>query len=211
VDPEQQDKRLAAIRASVRQYLAGIEAAESVFPLGALHLGASLIDALARLTCDENGGDFAQYKRFVTKYLPSEYHVDDLPKQLYAGLRAAGLHNLSVGRGLALMDGQLELDRPMHLRVDSQGRRIIRVEEFLAHLRLAVDAWENDINGDDELKKRLVDRERRNPVFEIIMIETLENSVATTSSLAATGIAGYPMMATASASAAVGRNRFGSR
>jgi hypothetical protein len=108
------------------------------------------------------------------------------------------------------MDGQL--DRAMHLRLDSYGRRIIRVQELLGHLRAAVDAWENDVNEHDELKERVVERERRNPVFEIIMIEIPETfeSVATTSSLAATGVADYPMKGvTVSASAAVGPTRFG--
>jgi hypothetical protein len=209
VDPKRLDTRLATIRASVRQYLGGIEATASVFPLGALHLAASLIDALARLTCDAKGGDLARYEWFLKRYLPSVYQVDDLPKQLYAGLRSVGLHNLSVGRRLALMDGQL--DRATHLKVDSRGRRIIRVEEFLGDLRSAVDSWENDVNEHDELKERVVERERRNPVFEIIMIEIPETfqSVATTSSLPVTGVAHYPMTGvTASASAAVGSTRF---
>jgi hypothetical protein len=156
VDDEYQDKRLATIATSVWQYLRGIEATASVFPMGALHLAASLIDALARLTGDEKGGDMAQYEWFVRRYLPSAYHVDDLPRQLYAGLRSVGLHNLSVGRRLALMDGQL--DRDTHLRVDRNGRRIIRVEEFLGDLRAAVNAWARDVNEHGELKRRVVKR-----------------------------------------------------
>jgi hypothetical protein len=211
VESQERDKRLATIRSSVRQYLAGIEATAIVFPLGGLHLGASLIDALARLTCDEQGGDIAQYMRFVRKYLPTAYDVDDLPKQLYAGVRAVGLHNLSVGRRLALMDGQL--DRSMHLSLDGHGRRIIRVEEFVTDLRSAVGAWEKDLDEYDELRKRILDRERRNPVYDIIMVEAPEtfDSVAPTSTVPATGVADYPMRAPVSASAAVGPVDFNSR
>ena len=200
MDPERREQRLVAIRASVGQYLDGIEATAPIFPLGALHLGACLIDVLARLTCDEKGTDVSRYERFVWKYLPSRYQVGDLPKQLYAGVRSVGLHNLSVGRKLALMDGQL--DRAIHLRLDSHGRRIIRTDEFVQDLRSAVEAWNRDLDEQDELKERVVKRERRNPVFEVISIEVANESrqIMSTTAHFATDVA--------VASAAVGPNRF---
>lgn len=72
----------------MRQYLDGIDQTARVFPLGALHLAASLIDVLARLTC--NGNDQAQYVHFIEGYLPLEYKDDDLPKRIYQGLRNLG-------------------------------------------------------------------------------------------------------------------------
>lgn len=113
-----------------------------------------------------------------------------MPKQLYAGLRSVGLHNLSVGRGLALMDGQLQ--HATHLKRDLHGRTIIRVEEFISDLRAAVRAWERELQRDAALRARVVERERRNPVFEVVMVEVpnVVGPVATTTGHFATGVFG---------------------
>ena len=191
MDSRRQSERIAAIQRSVQDYLAGIEATAKVFPLGSLHLAASLIDVLARHTSERaQGGDAGQYEQFVREYLPSGYQGDDWPKQLYAGLRSVGLHNLSVGRGLALMDGQLQ--HATHLKRDLHGRTIVRVEEFITDLCSAVRAWEHKLQRDAALRAQVVERERRNPVFEIVMVEVpnVVGPVETTTGQLATDVFG---------------------
>jgi len=58
-----------------------------VFALGALHLAASLIDVLARLTMNPSDTDEERYERFVRAYFPPEYSGDDLPRRLCRELR----------------------------------------------------------------------------------------------------------------------------
>jgi hypothetical protein len=168
VTTEDPNGRLITIRDAVRQYLDGIDRTARVFPLGALHLGASLIDVLARLTCNGRD-DQARYTRFVQDYLPPEYTHGDLPERIYQGLRNLGLHNLLIGPKLALMDGQM--DRATHLKPDRDGRIIVRLEEFIGDLRSAVLKWERSLQQSEALRRLVVDRERRKPVFEIVMIE----------------------------------------
>jgi hypothetical protein len=88
------------------------------------------------------------------------------------------------------MDGQLQ--HPTHLKSDVDGRRIIRVEEFICDLRAAVRTWERELQGDSVLRARVVERERRNPVFEIVMINVpnVVGSVRTTTGHIATGVFG---------------------
>lgn len=152
-----------------------------------------MIDVLARLS-SEDRRDKARYEWFVETYFPSEYARDDVPGQLYVGLRNSGLHYLSVGRRLALMDGQM--DRPMHLERDEHGRRIIRLEEFVRDLRVAVDRWEEDLQQNEALRTRVLERERHNPVFEVVMI----NVPAVLGGVTMTSV---PIVSVASASAAV--------
>lgn len=126
-----------------------------------------MIDVLARLSSVDTR-DKARYEWFVRSYFPSQYRAGDLPALLYIGLRNSGLHYLSVGRKLTLMDGQL--DKAMHLKPDDQGRTVLRLEEFVADLRRAVERWEDDVREDQSLRDRVLANERRNPVFEIMMI-----------------------------------------
>ena len=152
----------------MESYLAGVDQTAAVFPLGALHLASSMIDVLSRFSSADTR-DKHRYEWFVESYFPSQYARDGLPAQLYIGLRNSGLHYLSVGRGLALMDGQM--DRAMHLKSDEQGRTIIRLEGFLRDLRRAVQRWEDDVRRDDALRTRVLAKEQRNPVFEVVMIQ----------------------------------------
>jgi hypothetical protein len=140
----------------------------TVFPLGALHLASSMIDVLARLSSADTR-DKERYKWFVASYFPSQYGREGLPAQLYIGLRNSGLHYLSVGRNLTLMDGHL--DRAMHLKSDEEGRTILRVEEFVRDLRRAIERWEQDLRRDEAIRNRVLANERRNPVFEVVMIK----------------------------------------
>jgi hypothetical protein len=193
------ESRLLTIRNAVQDYLRGIERTATVFPLGALHLGASLIDALARLSCDKKG-DQARYERFLQDYFPPEYAGNDLPTRLHQGLRNLGLHNLSVGPSLALMDGQM--DRLTHLKLDNEDRTIIRLEEFLRDLRFAVTSWERSLQKDEALRRRVIERERRKPVFEIVMIEVLVRGAVTMT----TASAGTTTTVAASAAVQPGRS-----
>jgi hypothetical protein len=58
----------------------------------------------------------------------------------------------------------------VHLKPDDQGRTVLRLEEFVADLRRAVERWEDDVREDQSLRDRVLANERRNPVFEIMMI-----------------------------------------
>jgi predicted ATPase len=100
VDSRHQAERIAAIQTSVRDYLVGIEATAKVFPLGALHLAASLIDALARLTFERaRGGDAAQCEQFVREYFPIGYHADDLPGSFTRGFGLLACTTSRLGAG----------------------------------------------------------------------------------------------------------------
>ena len=164
--PEDVNARVSTIKSAVRQYLDGIDRTAATFPLGALHLAASLIDVLARLTSREKD-DLRRYEHFFREYFPVEYNANDLPAQLYSGLRSVGLHNLSVGRNLALMDGQMHVSP--HLAVVN-GLTIVRMEEFLQDLRSAIGKWENSLRDNAGLRKLIVHLERQNPVFEVVML-----------------------------------------
>jgi hypothetical protein len=170
VKPEELDARLSKIKAAVRQYLGGIDRTAGVFPLGALHLAASLIDVLARLTSREKD-DRVRYECFVRDYFPPEYEQNGIGTHLYRGVRSVGLHYLSVGPNLALMDGQMGVSA--HLKI-ADGRTIVRMEEFLRDLRSAVERWEAKLRDTEGLRRLVVHQERRNPVFEVLMIEVPE-------------------------------------
>ena len=180
MSPEGPD-RLFTIQEAVREYLAGIEQTGQVFALGALHLAASPIDVLARLTIDAKN-DLARYQGFVEEYFPQEYTDGALPPRLYQGLRNLGLHNLSVGRSLALVAGQ---DCSAHLRIDTKGRTITRLQEFLEDLRSAVMSWEHSLQQGEALRSRVVERERRKPVFEVLMIFVPEGQAVVSTTVAA--------------------------
>lgn len=166
--PDDIDARLSTIKRAVREYLDGIDQTAGLFPLGALHLAASLIDVLARLTSATNGNDKAQYERFVRDYFPPEYDQKGLAGHLYSELRSVGLHNLSVGRDLALMDGQMDVSA--HLKV-ANGLTIVRMEEFLQDLRSAIGKWENSLRDNEGLRRLVVYQEHGNPVFEVVMLK----------------------------------------
>ena len=86
------------------------------------------------------------------------------------------------------MDGQM--DRTTHLKRDREGRTIIRLEEFIRDVRIAVENWERHLQRSKALRDLVVDRERRKPVFQVVMIEVpglgqMSMSTLTTTTVAA--------------------------
>jgi hypothetical protein len=145
--------------------LNGIERTAGVYAFGAFQLAGALLDTLSCLAT-RRGTRAARFVRFVVAYFPAAYHSADLPRQLYEDLRCHPLHNYSTIR-LLLMDGQ---DEALHL-TDYRGRTIIRLQNLLRDLRVAVAQWWRDVESDPTYRQAVLAEQRERPVVEVETIE----------------------------------------
>jgi hypothetical protein len=178
--------------ALVEEALDGIERTAAVYAFGAFQLAGALLDTVSCLAI-RRGTREARFVRFVLAYFPSAYHANDLPRQLYQDLRCHPLHNYSTIR-LLLMDGQ---DEALHLR-DHGGRTIIRQQNLLADLRVALGRWWEDVETDATHRQAVLAEQRERPVVDV---ETIEVGLTLPASLPAqfpAGASAYGGVAVAS-------------
>jgi hypothetical protein len=146
--------------------LDGIGLTAGVYGFGAFQLAGALLDTVSCLASGR-GTRAARAARFIVAYFPAAYHRDDLPRQLYEDLRCRPLHNYSTIR-LLLMDGQ---DEALHL-TDYRGRTIIRLQDLLGDLRVALGRWWQDVETDETHRRSVLAEQRQRPVVEVETIET---------------------------------------
>lgn len=147
--------------ALLEEALDGIERTAGVYAFGAFQLAGGLLDTVSCLAT-RRGTRAARFVRFVVAYFPAAYHSTDLPRQLYEDLRCHPLHNYSTIR-LLLMDGQ---DEALHL-TDHRGRTIIRLQNLLGDLRVALGQWWQDVESDPTHRQAVLAEQRERPVVEV--------------------------------------------
>ena len=149
----------------LEEALDGIERTAWVYAFGAFQLAGALLDTVSCLAT-RRGTRAARFVQFILTYFPAAYHRNDLPRQLYEDLRCRPLHNYSTIR-LLLMDGQ---DEALHLS-DYRSRTIIRLQNLLGDLRVALGQWWRDVQTDSTHRQAVLAEQRERPVVEVETIE----------------------------------------
>jgi hypothetical protein len=130
--------------------------------VGAFILGANLIDVLARLACSKTSDNGrAAWDEFVLEYLK---RYDGHANTLYKGFRGAVSHNYSLD-GIRLTDGPEYSDR--HWTIE-EGERVLHLETFVEDLESAFEAFCERVEGNAELRERVLGRVRNRPLLGVV-------------------------------------------
>jgi hypothetical protein len=142
---------LQTFRDAQQQRLAAIREIANVDALSAFQLAVSWIDQIARHYNGSRNGE-ANWRAFIRRFFPSEYHPETEIKRLYAGLRGPLLHELGT-RGVLLNE-----DSPQAHLSDVGDLRVMNLPTFLNDCEAAWQAFSSEMDTDDTLRAAVVSR-----------------------------------------------------
>jgi hypothetical protein len=151
----------------------GIERTAQVYAFGAFQLSGALLDTVGGLA-SPRGTQAARFEAFIKDYFPPAYAAGELPKQLYDGLRCRPLHNYST-IDLLLMEGQ---DEAYHLTAPD-GRTVIRLQNLLEDLNVALDRWWQDVETDPARRAAALTRQAQHPVVRVEAVPNVPPATVT--------------------------------
>ena len=172
------DEKIEAIIYSLTTHALGDirRASEGKSKMGAFILCSCLIDALSGF---EKGSDTqgADYISFVGKRLAS-YNGSDL----YKDLRCKLVHSYSEGGSYSFVDAEPQLHGATH-----GGRIVINLENFIAEVQGALEAFATDIRGADvTLRGKALARLNSNGVIGVGVAQVVslpQNTSTTTATI----------------------------